>query len=187
MRGVFFISVMLRFSPRHTSGGCLRVSEVSRLCIPRTRYLARRGDISSPRYSRSISTNFATSGKLCMSGFAYPTRRSTSSLVRRRVWISSPQTNTIVLNPEDSMSLEFNILIIGKPQKIIRTHFVKFAKFNQMMYWQFICPSFISCVHSLRSANYICYLLLCFIVIFSQISHSFYIYHAFILNSKLTI
>ena len=34
----------------------------------------------------------------CRMGFAYPTRRSKSSLFRRRVWVSSPMVNTHLLS-----------------------------------------------------------------------------------------
>ena len=67
--GRFFLSfgcVTTTSGRRHTSRGCLRFSEVSRLCIPRMRYLAMRGDISSPLYTCAISSYFSPSGKLCM-------------------------------------------------------------------------------------------------------------------------
>ena len=44
---------------------------------------------------------FAHRAKL---GFAYPSRRSTSLLVRRREWVSSPLANTLVPLPKNSTS-----------------------------------------------------------------------------------
>ena len=42
-------------------------------------------------------------------GFAYPARRSTSSLVRRRGWVSSPSANTLVPTPHRVISLAENL------------------------------------------------------------------------------
>ena len=47
--------------------------------------------------------------------FAYPARRSTSSLVRRRVWVSSPQANY----PVDAYCNIFILVCLVKPDYYI--------------------------------------------------------------------
>lgn len=68
--------------------------------------------------------------------------------------------------------------IVGQAQYVIDRYIIKNGQFNQMPYRQLVGAPFVAGIHGLRGCEVIGDLLLCQIIVLTQISHSFYISHS---------
>ena len=93
---------MLEYTPLITQGNCVTAAQQTL-----TLYVGVRIPIPLPERSTAKAVLFFRSGRGIEdshhsaegAGFAYPDRRSKSSLFRRREWVSSPKANTPIPRP----------------------------------------------------------------------------------------